>query len=270
MFQASRLRAIMLLFIALTGCASTQAPHASAGKHSAQTNKRVYPQSRDSAPSGPRMTKFEKVKPVYEPYSRYGNPESYAVDGKTYRIMQSTHGFKQRGQASWYGTKFHSQRTSSGEKYNMYAMTAAHKTLPLPSYVKVKNLNNGKTAIVKINDRGPFHSNRIIDLSYAAATKLGIFPNGTAPVEIEAINVGKAGKPHVARYYIQAGAFSTKQGANALKARLSKSGAPRLTIVTWKKRYIVKVGPFADKRATDRYKQQLSRQGIRGAFTTLQ
>ncbi|MGQ3891125.1 septal ring lytic transglycosylase RlpA family protein [Legionella sp. CNM-4043-24] len=269
----------LILFVFLSACATTPVQNTSKHGKSRSTSgqavryhngQRVYPQSKDSAPKGPLPSQIKPVKPKYEPYSRYGNPESYAVDGRTYRIMRSTQGYKKRGLASWYGTKFHSQRTSSGEKYDMYAMTAAHKTLPLPSYVRVRNLKNGREAIVKINDRGPFHSDRIIDLSYAAATKLGVLPNGTAPVEIEAVNVGLGGRPHVAQYYIQAGAFGTRQLAQSLQSRLKKAGSARVTVETHQNRYIVKVGPFSSRQMSDRYKNQLSRQGIRGAFTLLQ
>lgn len=126
--------------------------------------------------------------PANEPLSRYGNPDSYTVMGKTYHVLDNSVGFVQKGDASWYGTKFHGRNTSSGEPYDMYAMTAAHKTLPLPTYVEVHNLQNDRKVIVKVNDRGPFHPGRIIDLSYAAAHKLGIAGTGTAPVEIRAIN----------------------------------------------------------------------------------
>lgn len=262
--------------IALAACATTQTSDKRAGsKHASQVKtdkhgKRIYPQEKDSAPSGPLPSIFKLLKPKYEPYSRYGNPASYAVDGRTYRVMRSTHGFKERGLASWYGTKFHKQRTSSGEKYDMYAMTAAHKTLPIPSYVRVKNLKNGREAIVKINDRGPFHVNRVIDLSYASAIKLGIYPNGTAPVQIEAINIGQGGKAHVAHYYVQAGVFTSAALANSLKRKLSHSRQPKIVIETWKKKYIVKAGPFADKRHADQFKQQLAKQGVRGSFTIVQ
>lgn len=269
----------LLFFVTLTACTTTGTQSGQtkqAGRsHGKQTihNKsstRVYPQGRDGAPSGPLPTHFQKVKPKYEPYSRYGNPSSYAVDGHTYRVMRSTQGYKTRGLASWYGTKFHSQRTSSGEKYDMYAMTAAHKTLPIPSYVRVKNLKNGRVAVVKINDRGPFHANRVIDLSYAAAIKLGIYPNGTAPVEVEALNVGQGGKARVAHYYVQAGAYTSKALAQTLRAKLIKARAPHVAIDSWKKRYIVKVGPFADKGKADAFKQQLAKEGIRGSFTMVQ
>ena len=119
--------------------------------------------------------------------ARHGNPSSYVVFGKRYFVMSSAKGFVQRGTASWYGPDFHGKRTSSGETYNMHAMTAAHKTLPLPTMVRVKNLSNGKTAIVKVNDRGPFAHDRVIDLSYAAAKKLGVIGPGTAQVEITAL-----------------------------------------------------------------------------------
>lgn len=123
--------------------------------------------------------------PVVEAYSRTGN-KPYKVFGKTYTpIVDVTTPFKQRGIASWYGKKFHGKRTSSGEPYDMYKVTAAHPTLPIPSYARVTNLNNGKQIIVKINDRGPFHSSRIMDLSYTAALKLGYLGKGSSEVELE-------------------------------------------------------------------------------------
>jgi len=124
--------------------------------------------------------------------SSQGNPSSYIVHGKRYYVMDSAHarGYVERGIASWYGRKFHGRKTSSGEIYNMHDMTAAHKTLPIPIYVKVRNLDNGRTAIVKVNDRGPFIDGRIIDLSYAAATRLGVDGPGTANVEISVVDHG--------------------------------------------------------------------------------
>lgn len=122
------------------------------------------------------------------PRSKYGNPESYEVYGKTYRVLPTARGYSERGLASWYGEDFHGKRTSSGEPYNMHAMTAAHKTLPLPTYVRVTNLQNRREIIVRVNDRGPFHDDRIIDLSFAAATELGIVRNGTAEVEVTTVD----------------------------------------------------------------------------------
>ncbi len=126
--------------------------------------------------------------PRVEPRSRYGNPSSYVVFGKRYYTLASSDGFSERGIASWYGKKFHGRRTSSGETYDMYAMTAAHTRLPLPTYVQVTNLKNGRQIVVRVNDRGPFHQNRVIDLSYSAARKLGIISEGTGLVEIQAID----------------------------------------------------------------------------------
>ncbi len=125
--------------------------------------------------------------PRHEPKSKYGNPKSYHVLGKTYYVENTAEGFRERGQASWYGHPFHGRRTSSGETYDMYLMTAAHKTVPIPSYMRVTNLENGKSMIVRVNDRGPFHEGRVIDLSYAAAKKLGVHASGTAPVEIAVV-----------------------------------------------------------------------------------
>ncbi len=126
--------------------------------------------------------------PRREPKSRYGNGPVYEVFGKHYTVMDSSAGYKERGVASWYGKKFHGNLTSNREPYDMYAMTAAHKTLPLPSYVRVRNLRNDKSVVVRVNDRGPFVDNRIIDLSYSAALKLDMVGTGTSLVEVEAFN----------------------------------------------------------------------------------
>ena len=143
----------------------------------------------DSAPTRyVDHTRVANAVPKVEPRSKYGNPDSYVVRGKQYTVRKTAVGFSQRGIASWYGTKFHGHRTSSGEPYNMYAMTAAHKTLPIPSYVEVTNLDNRRKIVVRVNDRGPFHDGRIIDLSYVAAKKLGITATGTGQVEIRAID----------------------------------------------------------------------------------
>jgi len=144
--------------------------------------------SGDSAPDDFKRNDTPDAIPANEPLSRYGNMPSYTVRGKTYHVLKSSDGFTQEGIASWYGTKFHGRKTSSGEPYNMYAMTAAHKTLPLPTYVEVTHKGNGRKIILKVNDRGPFHEGRIIDLSYAAARKLGISATGTGPVSLRVIN----------------------------------------------------------------------------------
>jgi rare lipoprotein A len=224
-----------------------------------------YLQHQDGAPIKNTNVSFKEPIPVKEPLSRYGNPTEYKVDGRKYEVLKSSTGYKTRGIASWYGTKFHKQRTSSGEPYNMYVMTAAHKTLPLPTYVKVKNLSNGREAIVKVNDRGPFHADRVIDLSYAAALKLGVFPKGTAPVEIETL-MGPAG---VAHYYLQAGAFSSEALAKRLRDKLAIITPSPVFIEHYKDHYIVRVGPFAQKNMSDSLKTQLARKGVFGSFSVL-
>tara|TARA_A100001037_G_scaffold33384_1_gene26055 strand:- start:671 stop:1144 length:474 start_codon:yes stop_codon:yes gene_type:complete len=127
--------------------------------------------------------------------SRIGNPDSYVEFGERYKVLQSSNGFREKGLASWYGIDFHGRDTSSGEVYDMYEMTAAHKTLPLPTYVRVSNLDNGRSSIVKVNDRGPFIEGRIIDLSYAAAYRLGVTGPGTANVEIIALEPAAVDAP---------------------------------------------------------------------------
>jgi rare lipoprotein A len=150
----------------------------------------------------PDVSQIPDATPRAEPLARSGN-KPYSVYGKQYTPLASAAGYRERGIASWYGKKFHGRRASSGETYDMYAMTAAHKTLPLPSYVRVRNLENGRSVTVRVNDRGPFLHNRLIDLSYAAASRLGIVGTGTGIVEIEAIDaspgalVAAAGSPGV-------------------------------------------------------------------------
>jgi rare lipoprotein A len=148
-----------------------------------------YSQQQDSAPTfSPAAIDFVDATPKYEVYAPF-NSRPYVVFGKQYTPLTTGKGYEAVGKASWYGQKFHGHTTSNGETYDMFTMTAAHKTLPLPSYVKVTNLENNKVAIVRVNDRGPFHSERIIDLSYAAAVKLGFHKVGTTKVKLEVIHV---------------------------------------------------------------------------------
>jgi len=233
--------------------------------HTKVKKNRYVPTEKDSAPKGPVPRSFKEVKPVNAPLSRYGNPATYYVDGHRYNVMTTASGYRTRGLASWYGTKFHSKRTSSGEDYDMYALTAAHKTLPLPTYIRVKNLKNGREAIVKVNDRGPFHSGRILDLSYGAAAKLGIFPQGTALVEIEALTL----KGHEAHYYLQAGAFASGQLAEQLRVKLAKISPSPVFIEKDKQRFLVRVGPFANRQMSDQLKIKLAHNGVTGSFSML-
>lgn len=151
-------------------------------------NSGRYQQAHDSTPTRlPTQAELRDPIPRFEPKSRGGNKKQYQVRGKSYQVLDSAHNFEQTGIASWYGNKFHGHLTSNGEIYDMYAMSAAHKNLPLPTYVRVTNLTNQKSVIVRVNDRGPFHQSRVIDLSYSAAYKLGMLKTGTAQVKIEAI-----------------------------------------------------------------------------------
>lgn len=162
-----------------------------------------------------------------------GTYKPYRVGGKTYYPLPSSLGFEETGYASWYGPNFHGRRTASGERYNMYSLTAAHKILPMNTYVRVKNLQNGRTIVVRINDRGPFVRNRIIDLSYSAAKKLGIIGPGTAKVKLTALGeavVAKNGGLNFSHrpdfkhgnFYIQVGAFQNSSNAFRLKSNLSE------------------------------------------------
>jgi rare lipoprotein A len=238
----------------------------------------------DGAPDayGKKWNEIPDAVPIEEARSKYGNPDSYEVFGKRYYVLDGSEGFKQKGQASWYGTKFHGQRASSGETYNMYAMTAAHKTLPLPTYVEVKNLENGRRAVVKVNDRGPFHDGRIIDLSYAAATKLGVVATGTAPVEIRALRLGSANKPEKAvaavedkyfddngKLYVQIAAFSAEENAMKLISELREKNFHSVRIHVDNKDgkllYRVRIGPMPTSNVAERVLAQLKEINLNNA-----
>ena len=227
--------------------------------------------------------------PRDEPRSRNGNGPYYQVMGKTYEVLDTNYGYQQRGVASWYGTKFHGQLTSSHEKYNMHAMTAAHKSLPLPSYVRVRNLRNGKSVIVRVNDRGPFVDNRLIDLSYAAALKLDMITAGTSLVEVTAISFDDppvqpapsviveerseepateaAEEQDPAEYiFVQVGAFGDPENARRRFSLLRDVGLDRTFVYedrnTSPALYRVRIGPIADVLQYDSIVEQLQAIGI--------
>nr|WP_261396062.1 septal ring lytic transglycosylase RlpA family protein [Halomonas sp. DP8Y7-1] len=194
----SRLLPTMSLLVALGGCASggpgnapsadgaatqSEAPSSSGGRYAMSGD--AYPQS------PPDVSQVPDAVPRNEPRSRAGNRSTYEVWGKTYHVMDDPSGYQREGTASWYGQKFHGYATSNGEIYDMYKMTAAHKSLPLPTFARVTNLDNGRSVIVRVNDRGPFHDDREIDLSYAAAARLDILDNGTGRVRVSAIDAGQ-------------------------------------------------------------------------------
>lgn len=235
---------------------------------------------RDSAPNHyVDHTRVPNATPRVEAKSKYGNPRSYEVQGKRYYVLDSASNFQQRGIASWYGTKFHGRRTSSGEPYDMYAMTAAHKTLPIPIYVEVTSLENNKTVIVRVNDRGPFAEGRIIDLSYVAAKKLGIDKNGTGRVEIRTINPRKqpvdaqpaapvrvATKNPDGQLYLQVGAFTDHANATQLLTRLVSATGENVLInrksAGNQNVYRVRIGPLNSESEAIRIRKELNPLGI--------
>ena len=205
----------------------------------------------------------------------------YAVNGKRYEPIPSAEGFVEEGLASWYGKDFHGRKTSNGEIYDMYAMTAAHKTLPMNVFVKVTNLNNNRFAIVRVNDRGPFVKNRIIDLSYTAANKLDVVSPGTAPVKIEALGFrersSRGQKPQYSHpksydlgpYTIQVGAFSIEDNAHRLADQLRPRFGAASVAEGWvkgKKFYRVRVGLYESLSTADKARHQIESNGFRDSF----
>ncbi|MCG8434657.1 MAG: septal ring lytic transglycosylase RlpA family protein [Gammaproteobacteria bacterium] len=204
------------------------------------------------------------------PKSESGNPPHYEVFGQRYYVMNNSDGYSERGVASWYGKKFHGRRTSNGEIYNMHDMTAAHKTLPLPNCVRVTNLNNGKSVILHVNDRGPFKDNRIIDVSYAAARRLDMVTAGTAFVEVSVINPGGRdtrrpaveNRPVSGAVFIQVGAFGENANARKFAGRLRQAGLPYIDVVNEKGLYKVRLGPLASVEIADTLSRRLKKLGI--------
>jgi rare lipoprotein A len=204
-----------------------------------------YQHSQDFVPNPilePASLKDAEVK--VEPLSSMGNPKRYTVLGQEYAVMSQGIGFKQQGFASWYGMKFHGHATSNGEIYDVYQMTAAHKTLPIPSYVKVTRTDTQESVIVRVNDRGPFHEGRIVDLSYAAAVKLGIHKMGTAAVSLEVISAPAEGP----KKWLQVSALSNEQSAKTLQQKLQSLQQWPVFISTNETRSLhkVRIGPIPE------------------------
>lgn len=228
------------------------------------------------------VSKIPNAKPKPLPRSKYGNPPSYMVNGKRYHVLKSTCGYIQRGIASWYGTKFQGQLTSTREPYNMLAMTGASPVLPIPCFVRVTNLSNRRSVIIKINDRGPFAPHRIIDLSYAAAEKLGYANRGTAFVEVKTINLSRyspiqsimlsKSSAHIShslyssRLFLQLGVFHQATHAESLKRELSVYIRKPVLIL---KRiynqlpiYTVQIGPLTSISESDYLNKKLKKLGF--------
>jgi rare lipoprotein A len=209
------------------------------------------------------------------PRSAKGNPPFYEVLGKRYFVLPNAEGYQERGVASWYGPGFHKGQTSNGERYDMYAMTAAHKTLPLPTWVEVTNLRNGRSVTVRVNDRGPFKDGRIIDLSYSAAEKLDMLRDGTTFVEVRALTGAppSAAAPVIpaaaTALFVQAGAFQTETNANGLLSRLGREGLGRSfvrqDVVGGKPLFRVRIGPIEGVAEFDRVVARLKELGVNDA-----
>ncbi|MEZ8773530.1 septal ring lytic transglycosylase RlpA family protein [Vibrio sp. 10N.286.46.A8] len=252
-----KLVSIVSLAVVINGCSSTE-----------PTGR--YDIDSDIAPDAPiSVEHLEDAHPQYEPYSLGGNTD-YTLRGEDYKIVKKTEGFTEKGKASWYGKKFHGHLTSNGEIYDMYSMSAAHKTLPIPSYVKVTNTDNDKTTIVRINDRGPFHEGRIIDLSYAAAYKLDVLRTGTANVEIEVITVAMptdANKKAALPQFIIQVATSPHEDRTE---KLAKDLGEKLAVATFLQpnddNYRLMLGPFHDYALTQEKLEQVKLMGYPSAY----
>lgn len=280
-FRFLRLLLLCVIAAVLVACSSApqQAPTATPAAKPSQSR---YGDLHDSAPEQLIDTsKVPDAVPRYEVRTMAGNKNPYTVLGKTYHLIQDERSYKERGRASWYGKKFHGYHTSNGEIYDMYAMTAAHKTLPIPSYVRVTNTANGKSVVVRVNDRGPFHSDRIIDLSYAAAQRIGILGAGTGAVEVEIVLPSDAAPPpRIAEplnpivvpgsalppnTHLQIGAFSSEKSAKQFAAEVGvklsypvkiSRAEPSKTI------FRVRVGPLGNAQQLQDARNQLQRLNI--------
>lgn len=242
-----RLLVAALLVVVLVQACSSQGPVSGDEYQSTR-----YKQAQDAAPLrhiGPEDV--NDAVPRADPILAVGNRSPYTVNGQTYEILEDYRNYRERGVASWYGSKFHGHETSNGEIYDLYAASAAHKTLPIPSYARVTNLDNGRSVVVRVNDRGPFHGDRLIDLSYAAAVKLGYMEEGTARVEVAVLNIaGVDDRRDVENgeyRYLQLGAYGSESSAQRLQAELQAFVQPPVFISevesAGKTLYRVRVGP---------------------------
>ena len=217
---------------------------------------------RDAGPAEPPpgLANLPMPRVRVEPKSATGN-SPYVVFGKRYEVLDTAAGYRREGKASWYGRKFHGRRTSSGEPYDMYKLTAAHRSLPIPTYVRVANLENGRRVIVRVNDRGPFHPERIIDLSYAAAVKLGFQDQGIANVRVESVWPAESEAPETAprsgRFFVYAGPFNDLGDADATHAKVSALVRAPTDVVRWNGALRVRVGPLATRTAAERLRALL-------------
>lgn len=282
---------VLICCVLLAACSGTKQKPVKVTKPTAPYNPNDgrYSHDKDFGPSEEvDLSHVPDAVPRYETRTRAGNKNPYTVLGKTYHLIKDESSYRERGYASWYGNKFNGHNTSNGERYDMYAMTGAHKTLPIPSYVRVTNLDNGKSVVVRINDRGPFHQGRIIDLSYAAAQRIGILQAGTGKVEVEIALPGDAAPiprradgitpKHIepalpAGTYLQLGAFSQQESAQQFAASVGTKLTYPVTIhsaVQPKQVHRVRVGPFKDAKSLQDARDQLARINIFEAHVVYQ
>lgn len=280
---------IMGWSLLLSACVNNDVKQKAKDKPPYNPNDGRYSQDKDSGPTAEvDLSYIPDAVPRREVRTRAGNKNPYTVLGKTYHLIADETSYRERGHASWYGKKFNGFHTSNGELYDMYAMTAAHKTLPIPSYVRVTNLNNGKSVVVRVNDRGPFHAGRIIDLSYAAAQRIGIHKTGTGLVEVEIVLPGddapiprrpdaNQAAPIEAALppgtYLQVGAFGNSDAAAQFAASLgSKVTYPVIvnSATAPKQIHRVRLGPFTDAKSLQDARDQLARIKIYEAHVVYQ
>jgi rare lipoprotein A len=267
---------VLALFV-IGGCTSTQAKGSSDGLALIKKNQ-------DGPGRLHLVTQAQEPVPTVLAKSRYGNPAQYTVAGRTYKTMSSNKGYKESGIASWYGKKFHGRLTSTREVYDMYQFTAAHRSLPIPSFVEVSNLDNGKSIIVKVNDRGPFHADRIIDLSYAAAAKLGILAKGTGQVEVRAIDPNahvlkreaivttssqakpiSTSEPQRKGMFIQLGAYSKINNARSMRKKVKQiipAAVVHILPAKQSQPYKVQLGPLYSHSLVTELIQDLGKGGV--------
>lgn len=230
----------------ISACSSHYVAHDAGGTETANAGR--YSLAQDRGPDEHiSADQVDEPTPRKEPRSRHGNASPYTVNGKQYHVLASADRYREEGLASWYGAKFHGHTTSNGEVFDMYKISAAHKTLPLPTWVRVTNLENGLSINARVNDRGPFHPGRVIDLSYAAAVKLDFVHKGTARVRVEALQGQELDQ---AVYFVQLGAFSQLRGAEALRDKLAANVDERVQIDRGDF-YRVRIGPVQYDRALE-------------------
>lgn len=256
------LRLLPLLILSLlSACAGFTALDRPSGSTFDNPNAGRYQLSQDRGPNRQlRPEDIPDIEIIHEPPSRGGN-RNYTLFGQHYVVMQSAVGYVEEGYASWYGEKFHGHTTSNGEIYDMFTLSAAHRTLPLPTLARVTNLENGRSVVLRVNDRGPFHPNRFIDLSYGAALRLGFVEQGVARVRVEALTPENTGHPlqEAELYWLQFGAFRDADHAQRVRDLVDRTLQQQPQVQSAGAVYRVRLGPVSAARAEDLQRQWVQR-----------